>query len=83
MAALIAVLGALLPSVSFAGLTAAQWVAIASAIGTAEPEIKAAIAALHPVFSAIASDLASGRSIAQAGHAAHARTIPSEMSGVR
>ena len=83
MSALVSILGTLLPAVSFEGLTVAQWIAIASAIGTAEPEIKAAIVALHPAFTTIASDLAAGKSAGEAGSAARIRAVPSEMSGVR
>jgi len=83
MSALISILGTLLPAVSFEGLTVTQWVAIASAIAAAEPEIKSAITALHPAFTAIASDLATGKSPGEAGSAAHVRNVPSEMSGTR
>jgi hypothetical protein len=83
MNALLSILATLLPTMRFEGLTIGQWVTIASAIGTAEPEIKSAIAALHPAFTAIASDLATGKSADEAGSAAHVRNIPSEMSGTR
>jgi hypothetical protein len=78
MDALAAILGVLMPSVSFEGLTVAQWIAIASAIEAAAPEIKATIAALHPALAAIASDLAGGKSSDEAGAAAQVRNIPTE-----
>jgi hypothetical protein len=76
MSALVSILGALLPTVSFEGLTVAQWAAIASAIAAAEPQIKSAISALHPVFAAIASDLAGGKSAVEAASVARSRYIP-------
>jgi hypothetical protein len=78
MDALASILGALLPSVSFAGLSIEQWIAIASAIETAAPEIKATVAALHPAFAAVVSDLAGGQSADAAGSAAWHRPLPTE-----
>lgn len=78
MGELATIFGALLPSVSFEGLTLAQWIGIASAIDAAAPEIKIAIVALHPAFAAIASDLANGKPAGEAGAAARVRAIPTE-----
>jgi hypothetical protein len=75
MSALVSILGTLLPAVSFEGLTVAQWAAIASAIATAEPQIKSTISALHPVFAAIASDISSGKSAVEAASVARSRYI--------
>jgi hypothetical protein len=73
MSAIIALLGAVVPAVSFEGLTIAQWATIASTLYTAEPEIKAAIVALHPAFKAVAADLDSGMSTDDAAQAAAQR----------
>lgn len=55
-----AIIAALLPGVSFAGLTLAQWLGLVTAIAQAEPTIVAIINTLHPVFTAIVTDLAAG-----------------------
>jgi hypothetical protein len=60
----------------------AQWLTIATAILNAEPEIKAALAALHPAFEAIVGDLAQGKGPDEAAEN-RIRSIPSEMSGIR
>ena len=60
MQAALSIIEALLPSAKLADLTLTQWVGIVSALSTAEPQIVAAIAALHPLFTAIVNDLATG-----------------------
>jgi hypothetical protein len=76
MGALAAILGAILPSVTLAGLPLSTWLTIASAIEVAEPQEKALITALHPALKAVAADLASGLTKEAAASAAQQRTIP-------
>ena len=60
MQGIISIIEALLPATRLAGLTLSQWVGIVGALEAAEPQIVAAIAALHPLFTAIVNDLATG-----------------------
>ena len=60
MQALLDIIAGLLPATKLAGLTLTQWVGIVGALNAAEPQIAAAIAALHPLFAAIVADLATG-----------------------
>jgi len=60
--------------------------ALVSILGTLLPAVSfegLTVAALHPAFTAIAADLATGKSPGEAGSAARIRNIPSEMSGTR
>jgi len=82
MSALLAILGALLPATTIDGLTLGQWLAIATAVMNAEPEIKMALAALHPAFAEVVGDLAHGRTPDEAAQH-RLNSMPSEMSGVR
>jgi hypothetical protein len=81
MDALLSIIAAVLPA-TVDGLTMAQWLTIATAVMSAEPEIKAALAALHPAFEAIVGDLAQGNAPDEEAEN-RLRAIPSEMSGVR
>jgi hypothetical protein len=71
--AILGLLGAVLPAVSFEGLSVGQWLTIASAVYSATPEIKAAITALHPALAAVAADLDAGKSPDEAAAAAQQR----------
>ena len=82
MAEVLAIVAALLPATTFEGLTIAQWLTIAGALQSAAPEIKAALAKLHPAFAQIAADLAQGKTPDEAADN-RIKNIPSEMSGVR
>ena len=81
MEALLSIIASVLPG-TLAGLRLSQWLAIATALANAEPEIKAALAALHPAFADLIADLAHGSSVDEAAQNRLSR-VPSEMSGVR
>jgi len=78
MGALAAILGALLPSASIAGISLTTWISIASALSGEAPEIKKIVADLHPVFGTLVGALAQGASTTEAAWAAstHAKVIP-------
>jgi hypothetical protein len=81
MEALLSIVAAVVPG-TLAGLSLTQWLKIATALAGAEPEIKAALAALHPAFAALVADLARGSPPDEAARN-RLEKIPSEMSGIR